>query len=227
MFARTVLVQLNAGSAPPYDVAFPEPGTTFRIATNPIQVPLLSAPINHEIRRDRNTSLFWNAPPASYQLQIDTSPDFQAPDLDIIGLKDPFYHTSNYPINHTYYWRVRMVGDEGRPLSGWSETWDFIIPLNVNTESDGRFPDRFVLETNYPNPFQTTTRIRYALPVATEVNLEIYDTLGRRVSTVQNQKMPAGWHEASFDASALSSGVYFYRLKAGDFMDTRTMILMR
>ena len=227
VFGRTVLVQLNGGSAPPYDVALPEPGTTFRIVTNTIQPPLLSAPVNREIRSERTTTLYWNGPAIPYHLQIDTSPDFLEPDLDIPGIIEPSYTTGAYPINKTYYWRVRMLSAEGQALSEWSETWQFTIPLNVGAETDASFPTTFSLDANYPNPFQATTRIRYALPVAAEVHLEVFDTLGRRVSVLQNQNLAAGWHETLFDASRLSSGVYFYRLRAGAFTDTRTMIVMR
>ena len=227
VFARTVLVQLDGGTAPPYDVALPEPGTTFRIVTGSIQPPLLSAPVNQDIQTTEQTALYWNALPALYHLQIDRSPDFTSPIINFDFLEEPFFTTDLLPKNDTYYWRVRMLSFEGVPYGDWSETWQFTIPINVTTDSPDGLPLAFTLEPNYPNPFNTTTTIRYALPRAEEVRLEVYDLLGRQVAILQNQTQPAGWHEASFNASRLSSGVYIYRLSAGDFTETKTMMVVR
>ncbi len=81
-------------------------------------------------------------------------------------------------------------------------------------------PGAFVLE-NYPNPFNPTTTIEYALPVDARVTLEVYDVLGRRVAELVNGYVPAGYYAAEFDASTLASGVYLYRIKA-DGIDGKT-----
>ena len=73
--ARTVLVQLDGGTAPPYDVALPEPGTIFRIASRPASAPILSSPLNDGIQQTATTALYWHAIPATYQLQIATTSD--------------------------------------------------------------------------------------------------------------------------------------------------------
>jgi hypothetical protein len=88
---------------------------------------------------------------------------------------------------------------------------------------------------NYPNPFNPTTVIRYQLPVASEVRLEVYDMLGREVSVLAHERKAAGFHEARFDGSNVTSGVYFYRLEArptdggqaGAFVQTRKLLLVR
>lgn len=85
----------------------------------------------------------------------------------------------------------------------------------------------FELLQNYPNPFNPTTRIRYSISRRQFVKLKIYDLLGQEITTLVNEEKPAGAHTVEIDASRLSSGIYFYRLQAGDFVETKKMILMR
>jgi hypothetical protein len=90
-----------------------------------------------------------------------------------------------------------------------------------------KVPVEFVLEQNYPNPFNPTTTIKFELPKSSQVRLSVYDMLGREVSLLVNEKREAGVHEVKFDASKLASGVYFYRMQAGDFVLTRKLLLLR
>jgi hypothetical protein len=88
-------------------------------------------------------------------------------------------------------------------------------------------PVEFRLHQNYPNPFNPSTVIKYQLPANTFVSLKIYDILGREVITLVNGKEKAGDHSAIFDARSLPSGVYFYRLQAGPFAETKKLVLLR
>ncbi|MCC5934163.1 MAG: T9SS type A sorting domain-containing protein [Balneolales bacterium] len=99
--------------------------------------------------------------------------------------------------------------------------------LPTNLEPENRLPSVITLHQNYPNPFNPTTTIRYALPETAEVRLEVYNVLGQRVAVLVNGTQQAGWHTASFDASRLSSGLYLYRLQAGSYVETRSMILVK
>ena len=92
--------------------------------------------------------------------------------------------------------------------------------------SDG-LPIRYGLEQNHPNPFNPTTTIEYTLPRSGEVSLIVYDLLGKEVASLINGNMPAGNHRVSWDASNIPSGIYFYRLHAGDFIQTRKMLLLK
>lgn len=85
----------------------------------------------------------------------------------------------------------------------------------------------FTLEQNYPNPFNPTTTIRYELPQSSEVNLTVYNVTGQRVATLVSGSQAAGQHSISFDASSLSSGVYYYRLTAAGMALTRSMTLVK
>jgi len=88
-------------------------------------------------------------------------------------------------------------------------------------------PTKFSLEQNYPNPFNPSTKISWQAPVSGWQTLKVYDVLGNEVATLVNEEKPAGNYEVEFDASNLSSGVYFYILKAGDFIQSKKMILMK
>jgi photosystem II stability/assembly factor-like uncharacterized protein len=100
------------------------------------------------------------------------------------------------------------------------------LALSVQPQLQG-VPEGFSLEQNYPNPFNPSTTIRYALPHRSHVTLTVFNTLGQKVATPVNDDLQAGYHDIEFDASNLSSGVYFYRLTAGDFIQTKQMILVR
>jgi hypothetical protein len=85
----------------------------------------------------------------------------------------------------------------------------------------------FALEQNYPNPFNPSTTISYQLPSEGQVSLKVYDMLGNEVATLVNEMKTAGEYQVDFNAAALSSGIYFYRLQAGNFVDTKRMMLMK
>jgi sugar lactone lactonase YvrE len=94
-------------------------------------------------------------------------------------------------------------------------------------EAGNGVPENFSLEQNYPNPFNPSTEIRFALPEAGPVLLEVYDALGRGVATLVDGPMPAGTHSVQFDASGRSSGVYYYRLRAGGETQMRRMVFTK
>ncbi len=100
------------------------------------------------------------------------------------------------------------------------------VPTDVNDGSNS-LPEVFSLEQNYPNPFNPSTSIQFRIPENSFVSLKIYNVLGKEIVTLINEEKNAGNYEVSFNASTLSSGVYFYKLEAGNFVQTRKMILMK
>ena len=88
-------------------------------------------------------------------------------------------------------------------------------------------PTRFALSQNYPNPFNPSTKISWQTPVGSWQTLKVFDVLGNKIATLVNEYKPVGIYEVEFNSSALPSGVYFYQLKAGNFIETRKMILMK
>lgn len=99
--------------------------------------------------------------------------------------------------------------------------------IAVGVEDEGTLPTEFALEQNYPNPFNPNTVISYRLPVIGFVTLKVYDVLGNEVATLVNEEKQSGVYVVEFNAAALPSGVYFYQLKAGEFIQTRKMILIK
>ena len=109
-------------------------------------------------------------------------------------------------------------------------------PVSVGQETSSTI-NKFHLSQNYPNPFNPTTSMQYTISSRQFVTLKVYDLLGREVATLVNEEKPAGEYEVEFDISNLSggisakggyaSGVYFYQLKAGEFTQTKKMVLMK
>ncbi|NOS86643.1 MAG: T9SS type A sorting domain-containing protein [Ignavibacteria bacterium] len=95
------------------------------------------------------------------------------------------------------------------------------------TPINSEIPNNFNLSQNYPNPFNPVTNIKFSMPTGGLVKLVVFDILGREVVTLLNEVKPAGNYLVDFDASALSSGVYFYRLESGSFAETKKMLLVK
>lgn len=103
------------------------------------------------------------------------------------------------------------------------------IQLEVTglNELNGLNPSTIRLEQNYPNPFNPTTKISYSIPQSSNVTLKVNNVLGSEVATLVNEEKAAGRYKVEFDATALPSGIYFYQLQAGDYTNTKKMILMK
>jgi hypothetical protein len=121
-------------------------------------------------------------------------------------------------IQNNSFWNVLLTRQGGE------------LTVLVGVEEDevtSVIPTEFELFQNYPNPFNPVTTIRYTVPQSAEVKIIVYDILGREVASLVNEYKPTGTYEVSFDANALASGVYFYQLKAGNYLETRKMILLK
>jgi hypothetical protein len=133
-----------------------------------------------------------------------------------------------------------LRGSYGEPLSGTAARSGVTISqsglfsfLNLGRyvtsagPEENPFPLAYLLYQNYPNPFNPSTTIRYALPSKSNVTLIVYNTLGQQVALPQNGEQEAGYHEVQFDGRNMASGMYFYRIHAGDFVETKRLLLVR
>ncbi|MBC8044430.1 MAG: T9SS type A sorting domain-containing protein, partial [Rhizobacter sp.] len=124
-------------------------------------------------------------------------------------------------------------GDATSP--NWAEGWTNwektytppIVTSSVDKEQYSPVATNFALTQNYPNPFNPTTNITYTLQKPETVSLKVYDVLGREVETLVQSRKAAGTYTVTFNASKLTSGVYFYRLNAGGFVSSKKMMLVK
>jgi len=143
---------------------------------------------------------------------------------------------ANY-ISSQFKIRFRLRTDSGTNRDGWyvDDIGVFIYSMPTNILGDSEPAYKFSLEQNYPNPFNPTTKITYTIPASPKsspkerafVSLKVYDVLGNEVATLVNEEKTTGSYEVSFDAKGLSSGIYFYKLTTGSFVETKKMILLR
>jgi hypothetical protein len=110
------------------------------------------------------------------------------------------------------------------PDMGWDET---DVPVGIQPVPVAGIPESYALSQNYPNPFNPSTTLKYELPRASHVTLTVYDLLGREVTTLVNAIEKPGYKSVEWNASGVASGVYFYRLQAGNFVQTRKLLLLR
>jgi len=104
---------------------------------------------------------------------------------------------------------------------------DILVSPYAGTENESTKPIVFCLFQNYPNPFNPSTTIQYSIKERTPVQLMLYDILGREVEVLINEEQVSGYYKVNFNAGKLASGIYFYRLKAGDFVETKKMLLIK
>jgi hypothetical protein len=172
-----------------------------------------------------------------YEFQIDNEENFSSPLVYYQSSKSFFtIYIDVFPEPRVYYWRIRSrFYDGGYYWGEWTRPWYFFIPdqstdATDNVSSD--IPRDFELKQNYPNPFNPTTIIGYYLPRTSAVRLDIYDILGRDIKTVDAGTKKSGyqqviWDGTDRDGNAVASGIYFYRLQAGEYTATRKMQLLK
>jgi hypothetical protein len=123
-----------------------------------------------------------------------------------------------------------VLGDKERSDPDNRDFWLIKLapePSHINSDKKFIEPKKYVLTQNYPNPFNPVTMINYQLPMANDVELSIYNLLGQKVATLVSERQDIGAHEVDWDASGIASGVYYYRLEAGEFVDVKKMVLLR
>ena len=141
---------------------------------------------------------------------VETTVSFDATELDTgdyystlrIFSNDPFHPQVNIPVH-------------------------MLVSTLTGIENEFTLPTEFSLEQNFPNPFNPLTTIKYAIKELASVKLILYDILGREVEVLVNEEQDAGYYKVNFNAGRLASGIYFYRLQAGDFVETKKMVLLK
>lgn len=133
---------------------------------------------------------------------------------------------TNLQSNTIYHFRARATNQAGS--SGFSNiAFDTTFSFNRIISLFGEVPTEYSLSQNYPNPFNPETNIKFSIPKFSSVKISIFDISGREVETLVNEKLSAGTYQADWNASNFSSGVYFYKIFAGDYFETKRMLLIK
>ena len=199
----------------------------FAMVVNPIKGTQLVYPLESDENPGVDPLFEWEPVKYStaYEMMISSKEDFSEnvsthkSDRHFMSLDNPLDSS-----HEKYYWKVRGVNATKKGV--WSQTHMFNVGLSNSNELMEGITE-YQLSQNYPNPFNPSTQIQYALPEATEVTLEVFNSLGQKVMELVNGQQSAGYHTATFDASGLSSGVYLYKLTTPSFTETKKMLLIK
>ena len=191
-------------------------------------VPILVSPSNSSMINTLTPYLSWNSSMGAnnYSFQVSEVPDFSSI-LDSSTTLNTNYHvpSGKFTYGHLYYWRVKASNILG--ASAWSTIWNFNITVTGLANNSSSTPSDFKLYSNYPNPFNPATKIKFDQPVKSHTSLIVYDALGRAVQTLVNTELKEGTYEYTWDASKYNSGVYFVRIISDKFAETKKMMLVK
>ncbi len=152
--------------------------------------------------------------------------DQDVSNLAPLGLYTYIGYCGDWPatVIDSSFFEVEVIEGEfpAASITGWVLNGSFLEGDALST-----LPSEFALLNNYPNPFNASTVIEYHLPEASEVKLEVYNLIGEKVATLVDGKQEAGYKSVTWDASSVSSGLYFYRLTCGDFSEAKMMMLVK
>jgi hypothetical protein len=146
------------------------------------------------------------------------------------GDPDAIYNDPEDPNNLGYALfpsRGTIRNDMGAYGGPGAKKWRIVTDVNEEFQFTNEIPTAFKLLQNYPNPFNPSTTIRYNIPQLSFVTLKVYDVLGNEIETLVNEEKPIGNYEIEFNANNLSSGIYFYQIKADSYVETKKMILLK
>ncbi|MCK9425188.1 MAG: family 10 glycosylhydrolase [Ignavibacteriaceae bacterium] len=190
--------------------------------------PTLAEPKHTALNVLVNPIFKWMKQPAatSYRFQLSTIIQFQSESMktDTV-VTDTTLQIFNLAPLKNHFWRVNALNDYGASL--WSSTFGFKTASASAVEDEKQIPDHFELMQNYPNPFNPVTTIQFALPQKSFVTLKVFDMLGTEVQTLVEEEKSAGNFAIIFDASKLTSGIYFYKLQTENSIAVKKLIVLK
>jgi len=189
-------------------------------------IPILYEPINQQnIASEGSLTLRWTGKGmySSFTVQISDNSTFSSV-IHELNTNFSDFTADGLSMNTPYYWRVNSV--LGSKTSQWSEVRSFkLLGTNTKFNAEGSGYD---LSVNYPNPFNQSTTISYAIPKHNYVTIEVFDKTGRSLKTLVSENHDIGLYSVQFDAHSLPQGIYFYRMQAGnEFVETKKMVVLR
>lgn len=203
------------------------------VISPPVVAPTLLSPANGATGISQTPTLDWNDVFGSqgYRVLLSSDSLFITTNIDtIITPSEYVVPAGKLNPTTTYHWKVRAFNIGG--FGPFSTTWKFTTGLIGITQISSEIPGEFKLHNNYPNPFNPVTRIKFDLPEnnglnSLNVQVIIYDILGKQVSVLVNNKLTPGYYETQWNASAYPSGLYLCRIIAGEFTSVKKLVLVK
>jgi agmatine/peptidylarginine deiminase len=197
--------------------------------SHPKREPVVAAPDSIRIQAVIKTNS--GITDAFVHWTADTTTGFDLLPMEIV-FEDTFIAYIPQQINGTkIFYYISAISNNGKtitkPLPAPAGSYKFIVENNITIAGNVSQPEEFYLSQNYPNPFNPATKIKFQIPELQFVTLKVYDILGNEISTLINEEKPVGSYEVNFNSASLPSGIYFYKLQAGDFAETKKMVLMK
>jgi hypothetical protein len=200
----------------------------FRVVTIP-PAPNLVSPPNNSTNQPPTVMLDWDslASANTYRIQLATDSLFNSIVFDTSGVTRSYLQMRPGILlaNVKYYWKVNATNLAG--TGPWSVVWNFRVNPTGLYQYSSAIPKEFKLHNNYPNPFNPITKIRFDIPKNTYVKIRIFDLTGKEIMKLLNDYLSAGAYEILWNANNYSSGVYFYRIEAGSFVQIKKMVLIK
>lgn len=185
-------------------------------------------PLDNSVNVLQNPYFLWdsNFYAVSFNIQISTDSLFGSVNYDTVVANTPFIlRLGVLNLNTKYFWRVKATNSLGQ--SPWSTVFRFRVRTTGIVNISNEIPSEYKLFNNYPNPFNSQTKIKFQVPKEGLVRLRIYDVSGKEVGEILNNNLRGGVYETSWNAGYLSSGVYFYLLESNGFKDVKRAVLLK
>jgi hypothetical protein len=186
--------------------------------------PILLAPLDNSTNLTINPTLSWNSisGASSYRLQVSLSSVFSTTIIDQSNIIYTSLSLTNLSNNTLYYWRVNATNISG--TSDWSDIWKFTSDIGTFVEPVVS-NSSIILKQNYPNPFTQLTTIEFYIPKPSQVEINIYDVIGIKMTNLFNGYLELGLHTVEWIPQyVLKSGIYYYQLRTNDYVKTKFMI---
>jgi hypothetical protein len=204
--------------------------TTIEVSYPPSFLQAQASSIEQKVTLNWNGGLTPSPPITGYRIQ--RKQGLPEGDSTYITLAETDAGTSTFSdesvdLNHDYTYRIATLSGSSNPSHFGNEATAYVPDELTSVKTKTELPSEFFLEQNYPNPFNPATSIQYAVSSMQLISIKVYDALGNEIATLVNEQKPAGSYEVEFIGTGLPSGIYFYKLKARSFLETKKMVLLK